>query len=63
MCSRRTVARRRWVSRFEFYTEKLGFVVATDQPFDDEQRWIELRLPNADTCLAFLPLKGTPSES
>src|SRR5688572_24902033 len=23
-----------------FYTEKLGFIVATDQPFDDHQRWI-----------------------
>jgi len=23
-----------------FYTEKLGFRVATDQPFSDEQRWI-----------------------
>jgi catechol 2,3-dioxygenase-like lactoylglutathione lyase family enzyme len=26
----------------EFYTTKLGFRVITDQPFDDEQRWIEL---------------------
>lgn len=32
-----------------FYSEKLGFQVATDQPFDDEQRWIELRIPGADT--------------
>ena len=34
-----------------FYTEKLGFRVATDQPFDDKQRWIELSIPGADTRL------------
>ena len=22
-----------------FYTEKLGFAVSTDQPFNDKQRW------------------------
>ena len=32
-----------------FYTEKLGFKVVTDQPFNDKQRWIELRLANAET--------------
>ena len=32
-----------------FYTEKLGFRVVTDQPFDDEQRWIELGVPGSDT--------------
>jgi catechol 2,3-dioxygenase-like lactoylglutathione lyase family enzyme len=32
-----------------FYTEKLGFTVATDQPFNDEQRWIELKLRGVDT--------------
>lgn len=32
-----------------FYTEKLGFRVVTDQPFSDEQRWIELGIPGADT--------------
>ena len=26
----------------DFYTEKLGFRVITDQPFNDSQRWIEL---------------------
>jgi catechol 2,3-dioxygenase-like lactoylglutathione lyase family enzyme len=26
----------------EFYTEKLGFRVITDQPFGPDQRWIEL---------------------
>ncbi len=32
-----------------FYTGKLGFAVATDQRFDDTQRWIELGIPRADT--------------
>jgi catechol 2,3-dioxygenase-like lactoylglutathione lyase family enzyme len=32
-----------------FYTEKLGFRLVTDQPFSDEQRWIELGIPGADT--------------
>jgi len=32
-----------------FYTAKLGFRVLTDQPFSDEQRWIELGIPGADT--------------
>lgn len=32
-----------------FYTERLGFTVVTDQPFDDTRRWIELRIPGAET--------------
>ena len=32
-----------------FYTEKLGFRVITDQPFDDKQRWIELGIGTSDT--------------
>lgn len=32
-----------------FYTEKLGFRVVTDQAFTDKQRWIEMRIGNADT--------------
>lgn len=35
----------------EFYTEKLGFTIITDQPFDEKQRWIELRVPKAETRL------------
>jgi catechol 2,3-dioxygenase-like lactoylglutathione lyase family enzyme len=41
-----------------FYTEKLGFQVATDQPFDDTQRWIELRIPGADTRLVLFTPQG-----
>jgi predicted enzyme related to lactoylglutathione lyase len=33
----------------DFYTEKLGFTIITDQPFDEIQRWIELRVPKAET--------------
>jgi predicted enzyme related to lactoylglutathione lyase len=33
----------------DFYTEKLGFTIMTDQPFDEKQRWIELRIPKAET--------------
>ncbi|HKQ19563.1 MAG TPA: VOC family protein [Candidatus Eisenbacteria bacterium] len=33
----------------EFYTRKLGFKVLTDQPFDDKQRWIELRIGSSET--------------
>lgn len=34
-----------------FYTDQLGFKVATDQPFDDQQRWIELKIPGAETLV------------
>jgi len=42
----------------DFYTEKLGFTIITDQPFDDKQRWIELRIPGADTRLVLFTPKG-----
>jgi catechol 2,3-dioxygenase-like lactoylglutathione lyase family enzyme len=32
-----------------FYTEKLGFRLVTDQPFSDEQRWIELGISGSET--------------
>lgn len=32
-----------------FYTEKLGFRVLTDQPFDESQRWIELGIGRSET--------------
>ena len=32
-----------------FYTEKLGFKVMTDQPFNEKQRWIELTIGGAET--------------
>lgn len=33
----------------DFYTDKLGFTIITDQPFNEKQRWIELRIPKAET--------------
>jgi predicted enzyme related to lactoylglutathione lyase len=41
-----------------FYTEKLGFSVFTDQPFNDKQRWIELRIPGAPTGLVLFTPDG-----
>jgi len=41
-----------------YYTTRVGFEVATDQPFDDTQRWIELRIPGADTRLVLFTPKG-----
>ena len=41
-----------------FYTEKLGFRVHTDRPFNDRQRWIELQIPGADTLIALFTPEG-----
>lgn len=32
-----------------FYTDVLGFKLLTDQPFSQEQRWLELGIPGAET--------------
>lgn len=42
----------------DFYTEKLGFTIAADKPFDGKQRWIELRIPKAETRVVLF----TPEE-
>ena len=42
----------------DFYTEKLGFTIITDQPFDDRQRWIELRVPKAETRVVLFTAEG-----
>jgi predicted enzyme related to lactoylglutathione lyase len=42
----------------DFYTEKLGFTILADKPFDGKQRWIELRIPKAETRLVLF----TPEE-
>lgn len=50
-----------------FYTEKLGFRVITDAPFNDDQRWIELGTDSSGAKLVlFTPDEhrdrvGTPS--
>jgi catechol 2,3-dioxygenase-like lactoylglutathione lyase family enzyme len=41
-----------------FYTKKLGFQVLTDQPFDGEQRWIELSIPGAETRVVLFTPTG-----
>jgi predicted enzyme related to lactoylglutathione lyase len=33
----------------KFWTDRAGFRVLTDQPFDDKQRWIELRIGSSET--------------
>src|ERR1700759_4320907 len=41
-----------------FYTEKLGFEIATDQPMGPGQRWIELRIGTASTRIALFTPEG-----
>ncbi len=41
-----------------FYTEKLGFEILTDQPFDANQRWIELRIPGGETKVVLFTAPG-----
>jgi catechol 2,3-dioxygenase-like lactoylglutathione lyase family enzyme len=42
-----------------FYTEKLGFKVVTDQEMGPGgQRWIELRIPGADTGVTLFTPEG-----
>ena len=45
----------------KFYTEKLGFKVLTDQPFGENQRWIELGIPGAESRLALFTPEGQES--
>ena len=42
-----------------FYTEKLGFKLVTDQPHDDKQRWIELRIGGSDTRFVLFTMNET----
>jgi predicted enzyme related to lactoylglutathione lyase len=41
-----------------FYTEKLGFEIATDQPMGPGQRWIELRISNSQTRVVLFTPPG-----
>jgi len=42
-----------------FYTEKLGFTVATNQPMGPGgQRWIELKIPGAETRVSLFTPPG-----
>ena len=42
----------------KFYTQALGLKVATDQPFTETQRWIELLIPGAETGVALYTPEG-----
>src|SRR5215471_3339141 len=42
-----------------FYTERLGFKLVTDQPHDDKQRWIELRIGGSDTRFVLFTMDET----
>ena len=41
-----------------FYRDLLGFRVVTDQPMGENQRWIELRIPGADTGISLFTPPG-----
>jgi predicted enzyme related to lactoylglutathione lyase len=41
-----------------FYTKQLGFSITTDQPFNDKQRWIELKIPGAETGVVLFTPDG-----
>jgi predicted enzyme related to lactoylglutathione lyase len=42
----------------DFYTKKLGFIILTDQAFNDKQRWIELGIPGAQTGIVLFTPEG-----
>jgi len=42
----------------QFYTEKLGLRILTDQEFSPTQRWIELSIPGAETGIALFTPEG-----
>ena len=41
-----------------FWTEKMGLRVVTDQPMGPGQRWIELKIPGAQTGIALFTPPG-----
>jgi catechol 2,3-dioxygenase-like lactoylglutathione lyase family enzyme len=41
-----------------FYTEKLGFTVAADVPFGENDRWVEVAPPGGGANLALVPPRG-----
>jgi predicted enzyme related to lactoylglutathione lyase len=42
----------------KFYTEQLGFEIATDQPMGPGKRWIELRTANSQTRVVLFTPDG-----
>ena len=45
-------------ARWSSTREKLGFRVVTDQQFDEQQRWIELRIGNSQTRIVLFTPEG-----
>lgn len=41
-----------------FWTQAVGMKVTTDQPFTDNQRWIELKIPGADAGISLFTPPG-----
>ena len=41
-----------------FYTDKLGFEIATDQPMGPGKRWIELRVAHSGTRVVLFTMDG-----
>jgi predicted enzyme related to lactoylglutathione lyase len=41
-----------------FYRDQMGFRIATDHPFNEKQRWIELKIPAAETRLVLFTPEG-----
>jgi catechol 2,3-dioxygenase-like lactoylglutathione lyase family enzyme len=41
-----------------FYTTKLGFSVAADVPYGDNERWVEVAPPGGGAALALVPPRG-----
>lgn len=42
----------------EFWTQKVGFTLLTDQPFSENQRWIELKVRDSDTHFVLFTPEG-----
>src|SRR5436190_9923172 len=42
----------------EFWTEKIGLRIVTDQPFDDKQRWVELGVPGNGVSVVLFQMPG-----
>jgi len=41
-----------------FWTEKVGFEILTDQPFNETHRWVELGAPGHPTRVVLFPMDG-----
>lgn len=46
----------------DFYVHKLGFELVTDQPLGESMRWVQVRLPGAQTSVVLAKGYGTSFE-